>query len=89
MRPRVRGGVHLGKPPSVHVHAHHSLCVFVLWCVCTVMEKYTRNCRFCLICNYVSKIHTALQSRCTKFRFAPLAPEFVRERLQYVIDTEK
>ena len=37
-----------------------------------VIEKYTRNTRFCLICNYVSKIIPALQSRCTRFRFAPL-----------------
>ncbi|PNW75459.1 hypothetical protein CHLRE_12g527300v5 [Chlamydomonas reinhardtii] len=54
-----------------------------------VIEKYTRNARFCLICNYVSKIIPALQSRCTKFRFAPLSPQFVRERLQYVADIEK
>ena len=38
-----------------------------------VIEKYTRNARFCLICNYASKIIPALQSRCTRFRFAPLA----------------
>lgn len=53
-----------------------------------VMEKYTRNARFCLICNYVSKIIPAIQSRCTKFRFAPLAPEFVRPRLEHVIANE-
>ena len=28
-----------------------------------VMEKYVRNARFCLICNYVSKIIPALQAR--------------------------
>ncbi|GLC37819.1 Replication factor C (RF-C) subunit [Pleodorina starrii] len=54
-----------------------------------VIEKYTRNARFCLICNYVSKVIPALQSRCTKFRFAPLDPQFVRTRLQYVADTER
>ncbi|GLI58704.1 hypothetical protein VaNZ11_000455 [Volvox africanus] len=54
-----------------------------------VIEKYTRNARFCLICNYVSKVIPALQSRCTKFRFAPLDPQFVRDRLQYVADTER
>ena len=53
-----------------------------------VIEKYTRNARFCLICNYVSKIIPALQSRCTRFRFPPLAEEFVRERLQHVVDAE-
>lgn len=57
--------------------------------VVAVIEKYTRNARFCLICNYVSKIIPALQSRCTRFRFAPLDPTFVRERVQYVVDTEK
>lgn len=53
------------------------------------MEKYTRNARFCLICNYVSKIIPALQSRCTKFRFAPLDASFVRERLNFVIESER
>ena len=33
---------------------------------------------FCLICNYVSKIIPALQSRCTRFRFAPLQAEQVK-----------
>jgi hypothetical protein len=32
-----------------------------------VIEKYTSNTRFCLICNYVNKIIPALQSRCTKY----------------------
>ena len=57
--------------------------------VCTVIEKYTRNTRFCLICNYVSKIIPALQSRCTKFRFAPLGAASVTERVTIVIDKEK
>ena len=38
-----------------------------------IIEKYAANTRFCLICNYVSKIIPALQSRCTRFRFSPLA----------------
>lgn len=53
-----------------------------------VMEKYTRNTRFCLICNYVSKIIPALQSRCTRFRFAPLEPKFVEERLTSIAAIE-
>lgn len=53
-----------------------------------VIEKYTKNARFCLICNYVSKIIPALQSRCTRFRFAPLAPSQIEGRLEEVARAE-
>ena len=53
-----------------------------------VIEKYTRNARFCLICNYASKIIPALQSRCTRFRFAPLEPQQALDRLQVVAEAE-
>jgi len=53
-----------------------------------VIEKYTRNTRFCLICNYVSKIIPALQSRCTRFRFAPLRKDDMEARMRYVVDKE-
>jgi replication factor C subunit 3/5 len=53
-----------------------------------VIEKYTKNARFCLICNYVSKIIPALQSRCTRFRFAPLSPDQIQGRLLEVANAE-
>ncbi|KAK6938386.1 Replication factor C, C-terminal [Dillenia turbinata] len=53
-----------------------------------VIEKYTRNTRFALICNHVNKIIPALQSRCTRFRFAPLDAIHVTERLRHVIEVE-
>ncbi|KAI9348147.1 P-loop containing nucleoside triphosphate hydrolase protein, partial [Obelidium mucronatum] len=53
-----------------------------------IVEKYTQNVRFCIICNYVSKIIPALQSRCTRFRFAPINPEFIRTRLDHVVEAE-
>lgn len=53
-----------------------------------IIEKYTDNVRFCIICNYLSKIIPALQSRCTRFRFAPLNPEQVLPRLEYVAEQE-
>ena len=53
-----------------------------------VIEKYTSNTRFCLICNFVSKIIPALQSRCTKFRFAPLKAEQIRPRLTFICEKE-
>lgn len=37
-----------------------------------VMETYTFNARFCLICNYIKRIDQSLQSRCTQFKFSPL-----------------
>jgi replication factor C subunit 3/5 len=54
-----------------------------------IIEKYTKNARFCLICNYVSKIIPALQSRCTRFRFAPLQQEHIRTRLNDIASKEK
>lgn len=54
-----------------------------------VIEKYTENVRFCIIGNYLSKIIPALQSRCTRFRFAPLNEEQILPRLDYVIDQER
>ncbi|XP_037241636.1 replication factor C subunit 5 isoform X1 [Falco biarmicus] len=53
-----------------------------------VIEKFTENTRFCLICNYLSKIIPALQSRCTRFRFGPLTPELMVPRLQHVVQEE-
>ncbi|KAK2837999.1 hypothetical protein Q5P01_015211 [Channa striata] len=53
-----------------------------------VIEKFTENTRFCLICNYLSKIIPALQSRCTRFRFGPLSPDQMIPRLEHVIKQE-
>ena len=53
------------------------------------IEKFTENTRFCLICNYLNKMIPALQSRCTKFRFAPLKMELIKPRLDLVIENEK
>lgn len=53
-----------------------------------VIEKFTENTRFCLICNYLSKIIPALQSRCTRFRFGPLSLAQMMPRLEHVIVEE-
>lgn len=54
-----------------------------------IIEKFTENVRFCLICNYLSKIIPALQSRCTRFRFGPLNPKQILPRLKYVAEQEE
>ncbi|KAJ1734956.1 Subunit of heteropentameric Replication factor C (RF-C) [Coemansia biformis] len=53
-----------------------------------VIEKYTKNVRFCIICNYVSKIIPAVQSRCTRFRFAPLKLTDINSRLDMIVERE-
>ncbi|KAJ2808139.1 Subunit of heteropentameric Replication factor C (RF-C) [Coemansia guatemalensis] len=53
-----------------------------------VIEKYTKNVRFCIICNYVSKIIPAVQSRCTRFRFAPLKLSDINSRLDMIVERE-
>ncbi len=61
----------------------------LLSCFCAVIEKFTDNVRFCLICNYMSKITPAIQSRCTRFRFGPLQPDQILPRMNHVIAEEK
>jgi replication factor C subunit 3/5 len=53
-----------------------------------VIEKYTRNVRFCIICNYINKLSPAIQSRTTKFRFSPLSMPSVSARLDHIIESE-
>ncbi len=53
-----------------------------------IIEKYTRTTRFCIICNYLDKIIPALQSRCTRFRFAPLRDTDVQPLLEHVAKEE-
>jgi len=52
------------------------------------MEKYTRVTRFCLICNYVSRIIEPLASRCAKFRFRLLPAVSMLARLEAVCQSE-
>lgn len=53
-----------------------------------IIEKYTYNVRFCLICNYVNKIIPALQSRCMSFRFKPISNDVIYKRLKDISKKE-
>merc|ERR1712241_173893 len=53
------------------------------------MEKEGKSTRFCLVCNYVSRIIDPITSRCAKFRFKSLSSDAIRTRLQMVCTEEK
>ena len=53
------------------------------------MEKYTKNCRMILICNYSNKIIPPIQSRCVVFRFSYLNNADIKKRINYVAKQEE
>jgi replication factor C subunit 2/4 len=53
------------------------------------METYSRITRFCLVCNYVTRIIDPLASRCSKFRFKSLNGQDARQRLEDIATAEK
>ena len=52
------------------------------------METHAAMTRFCLVCNYASKIIAPVASRCAKFRFSPVRPESMEKRLQHICEKE-
>jgi len=54
-----------------------------------IIENYAVTTRFCIICNYISKIIAPLASRCVKFRFSPIAHDAQMARLALITDTEQ
>ena len=53
------------------------------------MERYVTTCRFCLICNYSSRIIEPIQSRCAIFRFPRLDEKDLKGRIMTIAKQEK
>ena len=52
------------------------------------METYSKITRFCLICNYVTRIIDPLASRCSKFRFKMMDVGDARKRVEEIAANE-
>src|SRR6201992_4273935 len=52
------------------------------------METYSKITRFCLVCNYVTRIIDPLASRCSKFRFKMLDEANAGRRLEDIAKLE-
>jgi replication factor C subunit 3/5 len=54
-----------------------------------LLQNYTSNVRFCLICNYISKIDEGLQNEFIKLRFNQLPKEEIIKFLKNISDLEQ
>jgi len=82
-------GATQGQPKLVILDEADNMTNTAQFALRRMIEQYAPNARFILICNYSSKIIPALQSRCTKLRFAPLNESQIVGRLYHVADCEK
>lgn len=53
-----------------------------------IIEDFSSNTRFCIICNYITKIIDPLSSRCVKLRFKPISFETQLEKLLTIAKSE-
>jgi len=54
-----------------------------------LIKENTDNVRFCLICNYISKIERVLRNMCMSFKFNMLPNEKIHNYLENIIKSEK
>ncbi len=54
-----------------------------------LLQNYTGNVRFCLICNYISKIDEGLQNEFIRLRFNQLPKDDIIQFLSHISESEK
>ena len=54
-----------------------------------LLQNYSSNVRFCLICNYISKIDEGLQNEFIRLRFNQLPKDEIIKFLKYISESEK
>mgnify|MGYP001456712783 CR=1 FL=1 len=54
-----------------------------------LIQQYSKNIRFCLICNYISRIDTALQNEFIRLRFCQLPKKDTYKFLDKIVKNEK
>jgi replication factor C subunit 3/5 len=54
-----------------------------------IIEKYSDDTRFCIICNYMNKIIAPIKARCVNMRFYPIDKTIIVDRLKYICNNEK
>ena len=53
-----------------------------------IIELYSKNTRFCLICNNINNIIEGLRSRCAEMKFSKISSEKSILKIKYIINTE-
>ena len=54
-----------------------------------IIETYSDDTRFCIICNYMNKIITPIKARCVNIRFHPIEKNIIIDRLKYICEQEQ
>lgn len=54
-----------------------------------IIEKYSDDTRFCIICNYMNKIIAPIKARCVNLRFCAIDNNIIVNRLKYICECEK
>ena len=77
------------KPKIIILDEADSLTYDAQFALRRVMEKYTNNVRFCLICNYLNKLIPAIHSRCTLFKFSTIQYDAIYSKIIEICKKEK